>query len=341
MIQEDLIPYIVGMTRQRDRVSLIFYLLSSLNKWLKSERSRFFDIHSEQFHNQETGEITRHYLLLEPLDRRNVAIAASDVEGMVAVLEMGRGSEEMFRAVPVDRNRTKRYFIPVGNKIEMKSILIVDFSQSLEENVLMLRFFVDMFTQLLETITAKDQDPLTGLSNRRSFDETISQVLDAVSCSSQDNRVKGDGACLAIFDIDHFKKVNDVFGHAIGDEVLILFARLMERVFRNGDKLFRFGGEEFLAILVEVDQEKSLQALERFRVALEEYAFPQVKRVTVSIGCIMVNQEDYPSVLIEKADQALYYSKENGRNQVNSHDLLVAEGKMTSVEHSADDIELW
>ncbi|MBF0455794.1 MAG: GGDEF domain-containing protein [Magnetococcales bacterium] len=338
MIDDKLVPYVVGMTKQTDRTSLIFHLISSINKWLKTEGARYFDIHWELFQDGLGDEPIKRYILLEPLHEKSAAIPSATIEGVDRCLAK---RPEHHLALLVKKGRSRRYVIPIGRESEFKSILIVDFPVSAKEKPQLIWFFLEMFNNLQEIIKAKDQDPLTGLFNRRSFDETISCVLDAASHTSNPNRTSGEGACLAIFDIDHFKRVNDVFGHSIGDEVLILFARLMERIFRHGDKLYRFGGEEFLAILVEVDQEKALQALERFRSALEEYSFPQVNQVTVSIGSIMVNQDDFPSVLIEKADKALYYAKENGRNQVRSYDQLIEAGDIAAIEHAADDIELW
>ncbi len=338
MIDDDLVPYIIGMTKQYDRVSLIFHLLSSVNKWLKADNSRFLDLHRELFNDESgSGKIKKH-ILFEPLNPLEPASTSDTIEGVNECIE--RQSVDSYSTM-VQNGSVKRYIIPIGNKAEFKSILIMDFPATADDKTKLISLFLGMFNHLEVTIKAKDQDPLTGLFNRRSFDETISTVLDAVSHTSQSNRVQGEGACLAIFDIDHFKKVNDNFGHAIGDEVLILFARLMEKIFRHGDKLFRFGGEEFLAILVEVDSDKALQALGRFREALEAYSFPQVGQVTVSIGCIMVNESDFPSVLIEKADKALYYAKENGRNQVCSYDVLLEEGRITEVDHTVDDVELW
>lgn len=337
MINERLVPYIIGMTEQSDRTGLLSHLLTSINKWLGPETSRFFDIHRERIKDRSGRETVRH-ILFEPLNPIKKAILSSSIEGTDQCLT--EKTENLFSRV-VEGGRIKRYIIPAGSGVEYQSLMMIDFPVGTEEKSQLIKLFLEMFNHLQETIRAKDQDPLTGLYNRRSFDENISQVLDSISHTSHPNRVQGDGACLAVFDIDHFKKVNDVFGHTIGDEVLILFARIMERIFRHGDKLYRFGGEEFLAILVEVDQEKALLALERFRQTLESYEFPQVGRVTVSIGSIMVNQDDYPSVLIEKADQALYYSKEHGRNQVNSYDLLIKTGAIANIDHSADDIELW
>ena len=91
---------------------------------------------------------------------------------------------------------------------------------------------------------------------------------------------------LAVSDIDFFKRVNDDFGHLYGDEVLLLMANIMRETFRGTDILFRFGGEEFVIVLRSTNQQGAHQALERFRITVEEYDFPQVGNVTISIGYI-------------------------------------------------------
>jgi diguanylate cyclase (GGDEF)-like protein len=141
-------------------------------------------------------------------------------------------------------------------------------------------------------------------------------------------------------DIDHFKRINDEFGHLYGDEVLLLLSRCMQRNFRQTDKLFRFGGEEFVVVLDRTSQPNSLKVLERFRNAIENYNFPQVGRVTISIGYVCLNGIDDPSTLVGRADQALYYAKEHGRNQVCFYEGLLAEGKLVA-EHFTDDIQLF
>ncbi|MBF0125547.1 MAG: GGDEF domain-containing protein, partial [Magnetococcales bacterium] len=150
------------------------------------------------------------------------------------------------------------------------------------------------------------------------------------------------GVCLAVLDIDHFKRVNDRFGHLMGDEVLLLVSRLMDQCLRHTDLLFRFGGEEFIAVLIDVTPNQTALALERLRACIAAYRFPQVEQVTVSIGCVALSSDDMPTTLIDKADQALYYAKEHGRNQVCSYDVLLASGAVAAPEPTTEDnIEVW
>lgn len=183
-------------------------------------------------------------------------------------------------------------------------------------------------------------DALTGLLNRKSFDDAFFKVLrdepgdesgDAVAPPAgwpERRHVAPAAYWLAMLDVDHFKQVNDVHGHSIGDEVLLLVARLLKTTLRSLDRVFRFGGEEFVVLLRCPDEASALSALERVRANMENYRFPQVGRITVSIGLTQVRQGDSPSVACERADQAVYFAKGHGRNQVRSYEQLIEQGQL-------------
>ncbi|MXV13635.1 GGDEF domain-containing protein, partial [Xanthomonas sp. LMG 8992] len=109
-------------------------------------------------------------------------------------------------------------------------------------------------------------------------------------------------------DIDHFKRVNDTFGHLYGDEVLLLVAQLMQRAFRQDDLLFRFGGEEFVIVLRGVDRDTAVSLFERFRLAVAEHVFPQVGQVTLSTGIVELTHGRLLSEMLDEADKALYWA---------------------------------
>lgn len=201
--------------------------------------------------------------------------------------------------------------------------------------------FLHIYQNYLQLINDSEHDTLTGLLNRKTFDERIMAIMSAHRASQRRASDKAMQCCLAILDIDHFKKVNDQFGHLYGDEVLLLFAQIMSRTFRDDDRLFRYGGEEFVVVLKDVDLTTGLAVLERFRKTVASYHFPQVGNVTASAGAVEISGQDLPTTLIGQADQALYYAKENGRNQVCAYEKLLQEGKLTSVAPSQSDIELF
>jgi len=190
-----------------------------------------------------------------------------------------------------------------------------------------------------------ERDTLTGLLNRKTFDESFMKVsasLPPAGTPGMGRRasVAGSRWWLGMIDIDHFKLVNDRFGHLIGDEVLLLMSRIMRNSFRFHDRLYRFGGEEFVVLMRCDSDEDARGAFERLRLNTLAYAFPQVGQITISVGFTEVMFGDAPSAAIERADQAVYYAKSHGRNQVQSHSDLLARGEVEGA-HVAGDVELF
>lgn len=188
------------------------------------------------------------------------------------------------------------------------------------------------FGNLLELLKSKDLDPLTGFLNRYAFNRTMSEM--ATNPYDVD---KHPYTTLAIMDLDHFKRVNDTFGHLIGDETLLTFARELRTTFRFNDVIARYGGEEFIVILKEVDLKKALLVLERCRQRVEKRLFAKIEHITVSIGFAEMNHIAHPMLALDRADKALYYAKENGRNRVCSYDTLIADGTLSPVEEKEED----
>ena len=187
-----------------------------------------------------------------------------------------------------------------------------------------------------------ERDTLTGLLNRKTFDESflkmVAQPAPAVAGAAGGGRrrqsVQLSRNWLGVIDIDHFKRVNDSYGHLIGDEVLLLMSRLMRSSFRFDDRLYRFGGEEFVVLMRCADGDAAALAFERLRHNVERHLFPQVGHITVSIGFTELKAGDTPNGAFERADKAVYFAKGNGRNQLHHHADLVAAG------HLADDAKI-
>jgi len=161
--------------------------------------------------------------------------------------------------------------------------------------------------------TAAMVDPLTGIANRRSFLNDGAELAKRHAAGPRPSAV-------LLLDLDHFKSINDRFGHAVGDRVLQVFADTARANVRSADLVGRLGGEEFAAVLYDVSREKAVALAERVRSAFAEAATEVDGRpvsATVSIG--MVVTEDQPldvAALLGQADEALYYAKERGRNRV-------------------------
>lgn len=215
--------------------------------------------------------------------------------------------------------------------------------QSLRPIQTLLKVFGN-FQNLLES---SQRDALTGLLNRQTFDATFLKAsmpvtADAYQVPAGERRtVPATGYWLGVVDIDHFKKVNDGFGHLIGDEVLVLVARIMRQSFRHYDRLYRFGGEEFVILLRGGTEVDAMGAFERFRKNVESYPFPQINRVTVSVGFTEVEHKDTPNVSFSRADQGVYQAKHQGRNQVLCYEELVRTGVLKSEDTHVGDVELF
>jgi diguanylate cyclase (GGDEF)-like protein len=124
---------------------------------------------------------------------------------------------------------------------------------------------------------------------------------------------------LVILDIDHFKQVNDTFGHAVGDAVLVRLARLMVNFRRSGDLIGRMGGEEFLIALPGLDELAAVDLCQRLRRSIETDDWAEIRpelRVTVSFGVCARTDESDVDALVERADAAMYRAKRSGRNRV-------------------------
>lgn len=180
---------------------------------------------------------------------------------------------------------------------------------------------LDLYDNFQTLVIENTQDALTGLLNRGAFDRDLEATASVVGRRKRHGDPPHGGGYLAMLDIDHFKRINDEFGHLYGDEVLLLFAKVVRQTFRSSDKLYRYGGEEFAVILDNAPLNDVRAILEGFREAVAHFDFPQVGHVTVSIGIATISPDDLPSNVIDRADHALYRAKENGRNQIQLFDI--------------------
>ncbi|MCW8808091.1 MAG: GGDEF domain-containing protein [Rhodanobacter sp.] len=193
--------------------------------------------------------------------------------------------------------------------------------------------FARIYANYTDLLNESERDKLTGLYNRRTFERHLQRLLHQVDAPAQSNASierrsrRGPGQIwLAIMDIDHFKHINDRFGHVYGDEVILLLAQQMRACFRHDDVLFRFGGEEFVILLNADDEPTVRTALERFRRRVTTHVFPQAMHVSVSIGFASFGKSDYQQTVLDRADKALYFAKENGRDCTHGYESLAVRG---------------
>ncbi len=163
-----------------------------------------------------------------------------------------------------------------------------------------------------DALQLAQKDPLTGICNRAALDEMMQREVSHA-------RRKGANCALCLIDIDHFKTVNDKYGHIIGDCALKAIASMMAACKRDGDLLFRYGGEEFVVLLRDTGMQGARRLAERIRSHIQDHACQcpgTALDLTVSIGVSLLRAKDSPASLFARADQALYSAKRQGRNQV-------------------------
>ena len=164
-------------------------------------------------------------------------------------------------------------------------------------------------------------DPLTGLKTRAYFEEQFNPYLENLKQGEDSRRAEVFGyknLSVIFFDIDHFKKVNDTYGHEIGDLVLQKVAESIKMSLRAGDTVARWGGEEMVAGLLGADEEGAAAKAEEIRKKIEALSFdnPHELKVTISSGVASFSDDSTLKDLVKRADQALYQAKQTGRNKV-------------------------
>jgi len=235
------------------------------------------------------------------------------------------------------RNSRHGQVFPVASEREIVGFLEVYHRAALsEDQVRLVCGLLRIYRNYLRVLDYGECDELTELLNRKAFDDYFATLVmpqtrlpEALAQPKRLGKRRAASAdqhpWLAVADIDHFKRINDRFGHLYGDEVLVLMARLMRSSFRDTDRIFRFGGEEFVVVLGNTEGDFAEQTLERFRSTVEAFDFPQVGRVTISIGHTGINAGDVGSNAFGRADEALNITKQRGRNQLQCHEHLAAQ----------------
>ena len=196
-----------------------------------------------------------------------------------------------------------------------------ELNQSLEAKIFERTEELNQKNNLLEKLSVTD--PLTQLHNRRSLQSFAQGEISRFHRSSTP-------LTLALIDLDHFKSINDRFGHQTGDQVLIATAELLRANLRDIDMVARWGGEEFCVVMPDTFKEPAVSSLQRIRQLMENRMFTSSSgekfSVTVSVGAVVIEEQSTLESLIAAADQALYRAKREGRNRV-----IMSEHPVTSL----------
>ncbi len=232
------------------------------------------------------------------VSRRHARVVCDETGGIV-VEDLGSTNGTAVNGVPVERASLRP-----GDHLEVGTV-------SLRLDLLS----VDEITHLgnvLARLEAGNRDPLTGLLTRAWIEEELPVVLDTA-------RLYGTPLACLFVDVDHFKSVNDRFGHQTGDDVLVGIARLLLVGVRESDACVRYGGEELLMFLQDSSEDTAFEVAERVRRAIEGHDWSRTYtglRVTASFGVACARPDESVKEWINRADRALYAAKASGRNRV-------------------------
>lgn len=335
----DFLRSLIKLTQERDSYTLEYALIQAMESLVCALSGE--SVHSIRV--LRLRDITEHFLAVM---NDNVGSQLEDwtdsaeIHHAICDKLLASYNQGVFHSLVLDPKDAIHIF-PLKNTIAYHNATLVVRSAPLDaESVNALCELLDIYQNYVDLMNDNERDTLTGLLNRKTFDFKFNKILTRFSTVHHHSRQTPQAYFLTIFDIDHFKRVNDVYGHLIGDEVLLLFSQLMSKTFRETDPLFRFGGEEFVAIFACAHQDDIHTVLNRFRDVLAAYRFPQVGHVTVSIGCTQVFADSVSSTVIQHADQALYYAKQHGRNRICYYEALLADGLIEN-EDKQGEVELF
>ncbi len=210
-------------------------------------------------------------------------------------------------------NRPTACFSAGGEQCQAANTFLVEARrfQDLDRDIVTFTDITHLERERVQLLYRATTDSLTGVANRY-------KLTDYITSEFIRYRRYKTPLCLIMFDIDHFKAVNDTFGHNVGDDVLSTLAGLAMRTIRETDLMGRWGGEEFLILAPMTELEQAVDLSERLRCVIEETDFPGVGRVTCSFGVAQSRGGENLPGLLERVDAALYMAKHNGRNRVES-----------------------
>lgn len=233
----------------------------------------------------------------------------NDVESTTNQCLSGFNDSQMALESCNDINDLKNLIGNILTDTQKMSVTSNELKQNLEQS----SQEIDHLKQQLEAVKeAAQTDSLTGLLNRGAFNHELNQL-----CKNNTT-----DAALILFDLDYFKRINDTYGHLLGDKVIQFFAELLKKYAGNQGISARYGGEEMALLLINVSEQDALNIAETIRSNFSNSRIKKrghedsIGQVTVSAGLSMKKQADVASDIVERADKALYQSKDNGRNRI-------------------------
>lgn len=342
-----LLDSLIEMTQYRDRELIASSMAKTLYDLLETKKIELYAVHrvSDPVVLNLLARIDSYGVSTQP-DCRSKAFVREPGQAIVRCLEK---REVVVLDTPdgKEKQEGKQVIFPIlDKKGRVVSILINHCTEMTPEHRRLTEGVLQLYHNYLSLLEDSQRDRLTGLLNRETFIHAINKIIAKHRkkkrkrtypySTRRDYPDENYTYWMGLMDIDHFKHINDGYGHLYGDEVLILIVRIMQATFREDDLLFRYGGEEFIVVLKVPVKKDAAVAFERFRQSVEAYQFPQVGRVTVSIGYVQITGSDFPLTVVGRADKALYYAKEHGRNRLFNYEDLVAAGELPGDEEDEE-----
>ncbi|WP_304546179.1 sensor domain-containing diguanylate cyclase [Sulfurimonas microaerophilic] len=231
-----------------------------------------------------------------------------DHEGFFSLKDVKEGEEHWIESL-LNLSRRQRIVSMLDSTATPHAFSVTINKYNNENYVVEFNDISDSMLERLQLERQLNRDQLTSAHNRVYFETNIKNIMKL----NQDNNAK---TGIVFFDIDHFKLINDTYGHDVGDDVLIALVQVVKEEIRKYDHLIRWGGEEFI-IVTRVDSKESLQQMtEHIRVKIQNHYFKDISTLTCSFGLAIHNEGENIKQTITRADEKLYEAKENGRNQV-------------------------
>lgn len=335
---QTLIDAVAQMTRSRQRDVLEASVVGMLADAIYPDTLRLFrlvPVGNRMVVHCRAEALGREPVRLNPLPPRAGALPPVELFPWVADWLRGAAAEPIEYARPAGCC----YLFPISDGLQACGWVEMEHPRTLgDAERQLVAGLLAIFANHLSVIEYGERDALTGLANRKTFEDAFQQALRALPDRAGGSPEAPDTGCwLGIVDVDHFKQVNDRLGHLYGDEVLVLLARHMRDSFRLSDRLFRLGGEEFAVLLERTEARHAGPVFDRFRARVAAHRFPQIGRVTVSIGYTRIDAGDVCTRAFDRADAALYHAKHQGRNRICSWDTLAQAGVLS---HRAENGEV-
>jgi diguanylate cyclase len=319
----------IQLTAQPDYNTLTFAFLDMLEQLPEVQQVIAYEIYGSD--RNRSGAVCEQLIRRFPLD-----LSDNEQEQDVALLKEINNTESVSPSMPDEDGVFKRVVISIRDLAGPNRALVLK-GHFEPISLVLLSDLASIYRNQVSLHDCMERDPLTKLPNRQSFYKRLMQVCEYYLQHPIESMELDRSSWIAVLDIDHFKRINDTYGHLYGDEVLLIFSQLLEKHFRYNDFLFRFGGEEFVVILNLLNMEGALASFNRFRETVAQHVFGAVGTVTVSIGVAHIARNTMPVSLLERADKALYYAKDHGRNQVRMFEQV----EEFQVEEEAGDIDLF